>query len=44
MRGVGSVLDGDTPVTFEHEMMTVDEHRHLRMVIYFPVAGRWNRA
>jgi PAS domain-containing protein len=35
-RGVSSVLVGGTPVSFEHEMMTVDEHRHLRIIVYFP--------
>jgi len=38
-RGIGSVLVGGTPVSFEHEMMTVDEHRHLRMIVYFPTAA-----
>ncbi|WP_285295609.1 helix-turn-helix transcriptional regulator [Aureimonas altamirensis] len=36
-RGIGSVSEGNTIVSFDHEMMTVDEHQHLRMVIYFPV-------
>jgi PAS domain-containing protein len=34
-RGVTLFSNGDTPTRFRHEMMTVDEHRHLRMVVYF---------
>lgn len=39
-RGIGSLLDGDAQLTFEHEMMTVDEHRHLRLIVYFPAIDR----
>lgn len=35
-RGIGAVLDADgIRQDFEHEMVIVDEHRHLRMIIYF---------
>lgn len=39
-RGVRSILAGDDPLRldFQHEILTVDEHRHLRMVVYFPAA------
>lgn len=38
-RGIRSILGADEPVRldFQHEILTVDEHRHLRMVVYFPV-------
>jgi ketosteroid isomerase-like protein len=35
-RGVGSVLTADAErLDFHHETLLVDEHRHLRMVVYF---------
>lgn len=35
-RGVGTVLESDgTRRVFTHEMLIVDEHRHLRMIVYF---------
>lgn len=35
-RGVSAVLTPDAePCDFLHEMLTVDEYRHLRMVVYF---------
>ncbi len=37
-RGIGSILDtGGTRNHYAHEVLTVDEHRHLRMVVYFNV-------
>ncbi|MGQ9425208.1 MmyB family transcriptional regulator [Gilvimarinus sp. DZF01] len=34
--GIGSFLDTSARrMDFRHEVLTVDEHRHLRMVIYF---------
>lgn len=35
-RGIGSVLTANAErQEFRHEMLVVDEHRHLRMVVYF---------
>ncbi|HEV7368583.1 helix-turn-helix transcriptional regulator, partial [Arenibaculum sp.] len=35
-RGVGAVLDPNgTRRAFAHEMLIVDEHRHLRLIVYF---------
>lgn len=34
-RGVTSVLADTGSVALQHEVLTVDEHRHLRMVVYF---------
>ncbi|NIA72107.1 helix-turn-helix domain-containing protein [Pelagibius litoralis] len=35
-RGVDDVLAGDsTRLSFAHEILTVDEHRHLKMIVYF---------
>lgn len=35
-RGIGAILDPNgTPLGFMHEMLIVDEYRHLRMVVYF---------
>lgn len=35
-RGIGSVLTADAErLDFRHETLVVDEHRHLRMVVYF---------
>ncbi|EYR82898.1 helix-turn-helix transcriptional regulator [Shinella sp. DD12] len=35
-RGIGTLLDRDgATLRFLHEMLTVDEYRHLRMVVYF---------
>lgn len=35
-QGIGSILDTDSiRRDFKHEMLTVDEHRHLRMIVYF---------
>ena len=35
-RGIGSLLAADgTRIDFQHETLVVDEHRHLRMVVYF---------
>lgn len=35
-RGIGRLLDTEgTPRDFDHETLVVDEHRHLRMVVYF---------
>jgi transcriptional regulator with XRE-family HTH domain len=35
-RGIGVVLDDQgTRLDFAHEMLLVDEHRHLRMIVYF---------
>jgi PAS domain-containing protein len=36
-RGVSLLLGDGMPTSFRHELMTVDEHQHLRMIIYFPV-------
>ena len=34
--GVGVLRDDDgEQVDFDHQMLTVDEHRHLRMIVYF---------
>ena len=34
--GVGAVLaDNGTRLSFTHQMLTVDEHRHLKMIVYF---------
>lgn len=39
-RGIASVLDPDgTHLRFRHELLTVDEYRHLRMVVYFAEAA-----
>jgi len=38
-RGVGRILEGEKTVSFDHEMLTVDEHQHLRMIVYLPVAA-----
>ncbi|MCC5811009.1 MAG: helix-turn-helix domain-containing protein [Ectothiorhodospiraceae bacterium] len=41
MQGVGSVVDTDGKrQEFEHQVLTVDEHRHLWMVVYFAKHGR----
>ncbi len=35
-RGIGAILDADgARLDFRHEVLTVDEHRHLRMVVHF---------
>ncbi|MGF6176006.1 helix-turn-helix transcriptional regulator [Ensifer sp. 4252] len=35
-RGIGTIMDsGGTQLGFMHEMLTVDEYRHLKMVVYF---------
>jgi len=35
-RGIGAILNlGGTLSCFQHEMLIVDEYRHLRMVVYF---------
>lgn len=35
-RGIGSIMTADTErEDFRHETLVVDEHRHLRMVVYF---------
>lgn len=34
-RGLSSILSEAGPVEVQHEVMTVDEHRHLRMIVYF---------
>lgn len=35
--GIGSIITDDAPrQDFDHETLIVDEHRHLRMVLYFP--------
>lgn len=35
-RGISILLtDDDTRHSFTHEMLTVDEHRHLKMIVYF---------
>lgn len=40
-RGIGSVLDPEgVCVDFAHEVLIVDEHRHLRMVVYFHRASQ----
>ena len=37
-RGISTILGPDgASNTFEHELLTVDEHRHLRMVVYFAI-------
>lgn len=34
--GIGTVLDADgIRREFEHQMLIIDEHRHLRMIVYF---------
>ncbi|WP_355659683.1 helix-turn-helix transcriptional regulator [Halomonas salifodinae] len=38
--GIGHLLDADDmPRTFDHETLIVDEHRHLRMVVYFATSA-----
>jgi PAS domain-containing protein len=39
IRGVSVLSDGNIPTSFRHEMMTVDEHQHLRMIVYFPAVA-----
>jgi transcriptional regulator with XRE-family HTH domain len=34
-RGLASVLSEAGRMEFRHEVLTVDEHRHLRMIVYF---------
>ncbi len=34
-RGLSSLLADDAQFRFAHEMLTVDEHRHLKMIVYF---------
>lgn len=35
-RGIGAIFDPDgTQLRFMHEMLTVDEYRHLKMTVYF---------
>ena len=34
-RGISALLAEGRRVAFEHEALTVDEYRHLRMVVYF---------
>lgn len=35
-RGIGSVMaDDNKRLDFRHETLVVDEHRHLKMVVYF---------
>ncbi len=35
-RGIGTIVDGaGRQLSFSHEALTVDEHRHLKMVVYF---------
>lgn len=37
--GIGSVVDAESiQRDFDHEMLIVDEHRHLRMIVYFATA------
>ncbi|MCC5970858.1 MAG: helix-turn-helix domain-containing protein [Pararhodobacter sp.] len=36
IRGISQFLDGKAVSRFNHEMMTVNEHQHLRMIVYFP--------
>lgn len=44
-RGIGAVLHPDgTRLDFAHEMLIVDEHRHLRMIAYFPLSLRNDRS
>ncbi|RCS22838.1 XRE family transcriptional regulator [Phyllobacterium salinisoli] len=39
-RGISAILDADdNRHEFIHDMLTVDEHRHLRMVVYFSRQG-----
>ena len=40
-RGVSGLLaeDNDTLLSFNHQILTVDEHRHLKMIVYFSVAA-----
>jgi transcriptional regulator with XRE-family HTH domain len=38
-RGISLLSDSDTLTRFRHEMMIVDEHKHLHMIVYFPFAG-----
>lgn len=34
--GIGTLIDADSATqTYEHTTLLVDEHRHLRMVVYF---------
>jgi len=38
-RGISSIIDTDgASHHFAHEILTVDEHRHLKMVVYFDVS------
>ena len=39
--GISGLLaeDGDTLLSFDHQMLTVDEHRHLKMIVYFPATA-----
>ncbi|WP_149194306.1 helix-turn-helix transcriptional regulator [Luteimonas suaedae] len=35
-RGIGTIVDPDAlHLHFRHELLVVDEHRHLRMIVYF---------
>ncbi|MDD7970840.1 helix-turn-helix transcriptional regulator [Roseinatronobacter alkalisoli] len=36
IRGISQFLDHNIVTDFQHEMMTVDEHRYLRMIVCFP--------
>jgi len=37
-RGISSLVDGEELLSFNHEMMIVDEHQYLRMIVYFSAA------
>lgn len=37
-RGISLLVDGNAGLSFHHEMLTVDEHQHLRMIVCFPTA------
>lgn len=34
-RGLATIASEAEPTAYQHEVVTVDEHRHLRMVVYF---------
>jgi len=38
-RGISSISENDSVTNFHHEMMMVDEHQHMRMIVYFPYAA-----
>ncbi|SCZ01189.1 Helix-turn-helix domain-containing protein [Microvirga guangxiensis] len=39
-RGLSSLASENDVLKFQHEVMTIDEYRHLRIVVYFPEGSR----